>query len=75
MVQVLQRAQGQLEQQEQQEAPQQRARSALGLPLRQRVLLLLGVELHQQALVQHQVSGPQLRQQEAHLQAQQEVHL
>lgn len=72
MVQVLQRAQGQLEQQE---APQQRARSALGLPLRQRVLLLLGVELHQQVLVQHQVSGPQLRQQEAHLQVQQEVHL
>lgn len=71
VVQVLQRAQGQLEQQV---APQQRARLALGLP-RQRVLLLLGVELHQQALVQHQVLEPQLRQQEAHLQVQQEVHL
>lgn len=72
VVQVLQRAQGQLEQQV---APQQRARLALGLPLRQRVLVLLGEELHQQALVQHQVLEPQLRQQEAHLQVQQEVHL
>lgn len=72
VVQVLQRAQGQLEQQV---APQQRARLVLGLPQRQRVLLLLGVELLQQARVQHQVTGPQLRQQEALLQVQQEAHL
>lgn len=72
VVQVLQRAQGQLEQQV---APQQRARLLLGLPQRQRVLLLLGVELLQQARVQHQVPGPQLRQQEALLLVQQEAHL
>lgn len=72
VVQVLQRAQGQLEQQV---APQQRGRLVLGLPQRQRVLLLLEVELLQQARVQHQVPGQQLRQQEALLQVQKEAHL
>lgn len=69
VVQVLQRVQGQLEQQV---VPQQRARLALGRPQLQQVLLLLGAELHQQALAQHQLPGPQLRQQEAHPQVQQE---